>query len=788
MANCRQDCRQYRSSAGFRPAGSQSETAPTFELRLIARNSTIETDIKSRNIRKVQSVFVADQPIQNKEDDFLGRAGFAGHIGDAILKWKSKDALCLGLYGEWGSGKTSIINMCVEHIKEKTKDLKSEERPIIFRFNPWIISGQEAIVKSFLGHLRTILGKPDNAASARNAANLIGGLENFLGILSYIPSAGEVVKGAKEAIGSLKNATLALSEQLDGDLLGLKETISDELRKLNSPVIAIIDDIDRLSKEEIIAVFQLVKAVADFDNVIYFLAFDRKQVENCLEKIHEDYKYKYIDKIIQVGFDIPVPGQNKIKRYLLDNLDELINYKDLDEDEVHRYNNLKFGPLPTLFSNIREVKKYLNYVRFIGPIIENEVSMTDFFIMGAIHQFAPEIYETIINYQEVLVYDRQKGSIKPDYGKEKLQNILEIANRRNGKKFQNLISILFPWIEYLNNSFTSENFDICNKNKRICLKEHFDHLIELTTPEDAVSSQETSNIIKQIDNLELLAKELMEYMKDNRIDKLIERIFNDFSKSMSEQRIQNIIAAMILAEDDLSQIKPDSKKWSSRGDCSRIIDWILGKVDRNNRKGLLQNSMIQSGNSIVLPLSITYRNWRKWDHGDGEPVVEDEGNGKKLLTKSDVEEIKNFVLNKIRIFSKSNYQVKNWRLEDFHYCWKEWTDDDIEVESWKQEVLSDEKNIPNILRNFIRIVNSESIDGSRYRQYIKVKLADLGQFCNVVELVEKCQRLLSEKPDWLDEEDESIIKNFLNEYNNEKEEQDLDCSETQIETAKKSDY
>ena len=65
-----------------------------------------------------------------------------------LLNSCNQDTFTIGLYGKWGSGKTSIVNMTLNEI-ESIQD-KTTERPIIIRFEPWHFSDSTQLLKQFL--------------------------------------------------------------------------------------------------------------------------------------------------------------------------------------------------------------------------------------------------------------------------------------------------------------------------------------------------------------------------------------------------------------------------------------------------------------------------------------------------------------------------------------------------------------------------------------------------------------------------------------------------------------
>ena len=104
-------------------------------------------------------MFKADQPITKCSEDKLGRTSFAEPLAQAILSYKSDECVVLGLFGSWGTGKTSLINMCLECINKAVVSYSENEKPIVIKFNPWNYSGQQQLIVQFFNHLSAALSK-----------------------------------------------------------------------------------------------------------------------------------------------------------------------------------------------------------------------------------------------------------------------------------------------------------------------------------------------------------------------------------------------------------------------------------------------------------------------------------------------------------------------------------------------------------------------------------------------------------------------------------------------------
>ena len=98
-----------------------------------------------------------DRPITKQEDDLLGRSTFSKQLGKTIYEYNATDGLVIGLYGKWGTGKTSIINMTIKEINNLSKNNKDKSEPIIINFNPWNYSDKNNLISLFFQKLKNTL-------------------------------------------------------------------------------------------------------------------------------------------------------------------------------------------------------------------------------------------------------------------------------------------------------------------------------------------------------------------------------------------------------------------------------------------------------------------------------------------------------------------------------------------------------------------------------------------------------------------------------------------------------
>ena len=114
--------------------------------------------------------FLPDTPAQT---DSFSRSPFAEKLARSLCLPADAPGIVIAIEGEWGSGKSTLI----EFIK---KTLLSNNPPILVDFNPWIVSGSEAIIESLLGAIASAVGHDSGTDTAER------GISTGKKILSYV--------------------------------------------------------------------------------------------------------------------------------------------------------------------------------------------------------------------------------------------------------------------------------------------------------------------------------------------------------------------------------------------------------------------------------------------------------------------------------------------------------------------------------------------------------------------------------------------------------------------------
>ena len=526
-----------------------------------------------------------DKPIEKQEDDLLGRASFSNQLGKAIYGHEEKSSLVIGLFGEWGTGKTSIINMVEKEILRLS--LKDNKKQFIIRFSPWNYTDKDNLISLFFESLQSKLKEFDTKKIYKSVRKALCDYANALDLLSYIPGMSpklvEIIKAIAKGQG----------EQLEDkpDLDKSRKTLEKELMKINSKIIVIIDDIDRLTNIQIRDIFQLVKQVADFPNVIYILVMDRNVVQSALTAVHEiDDGNEYLEKIIQIPLEIPQLSKEKLNNIFLNRLEAILNNSSIEVKIDNSYwNNIFTNCISPYINNLRDVNRILNTFQFKYGVLQQETSFEDMIAITTLEVIEPKLYKWISINKETVCGGGIKRIIETFNNKKiDYHELYSSEFKKMGlipEKAIKCISTLFPQFSRDVNEnlyFESTNSDLL-KNMRIANKERFDIYFLCDLSDIKVSRNVINSWVFEFERKQLECV----FNKINRNGE-IEYFLNEIESLVGEipyNRLSLIASVLIILNGNLFTKSSNNILVITAEDKTNIIiEKILDRLTTDNEK------------------------------------------------------------------------------------------------------------------------------------------------------------------------------------------------------------
>lgn len=460
-----------------------------------------------------------DLPITKKEDDILDREKFAECLTAAIINYTNKekntDGLVIGLEGEWGSGKTSLLNL-----------MKAElgNRVILRTFNSWLATDQTSLVTEFF---KTIISaSSENDVFGKEDMKKYG--KSFLINMARSFSIGIPVTGITFSPGKLIDSYISektLSEQ--------KKSIFDSLIKQKSGkwLVLFVDDIDRLSYDEVGILFQLIKNVADFPKVIYVLAYDKEVVINALNRVQQGKGEEYLQKVIQVTYDVPVPERNLLEEYFLQRLNSIVNGREsyrLDQE----YFQWIYLYIREYIKNIRDCNRICNAFSMKYLLCGEECDVGDLLAITVIELYEADVFKDVKNHKFYMLGKDNLGQMVKDtkWIQEFRDKLFSKVNLKKRDFVGGLIYNMFPrFCDLVEEPNVMPSGHRESNSDRICSEESFDKYFALSIKKNEVPINEVVDFLGLEGKAEILTQ--LEFWNDNDQLRYVFKRVNDIFRN-----------------------------------------------------------------------------------------------------------------------------------------------------------------------------------------------------------------------------------------------------------------
>ena len=589
-----------------------------------------------------------DSPLESSKGDELGHERFADSIAKCILSINKTKGGAVAIRGPWGSGKSSVINMVLNQLKEeKPKHL------VAIRFSSWCYRSEDEIVAGFFQELYA--GLKSNIGNKQTDLRSLATLgARIVGVTKVVASGLKVAAPSADALISAGQSLLENVIAQDKSIESLQNDVSDIVGKLNKKILFVIDDIDRLSPDEAIAIFRVIKSVGRLKNVIYLLSYDRVATENAIEKKYPSEGGRYLEKITQASFDLPEPSSSQLNKILMSRFSKI--FKSATE---FRYTDRKVQDIIISETGTpRGVHQLANAISVTFPSVDKNVNIEDFVIIETLRLFRPSVYQKIQENKNAFFespeYLEDENS-QPHY-KEIEDIVIGEESEADRSKLSHLLNRLFPLL-----TSDSQDLDSLNREKRVCSKSHFDTYFRFAVSIDAVSHVEFGNFVKRAGNRKFVEKKLTKDSNESYNESKVESLFNEIENNLDLFNIEDIGPFLISLYSIADRFHASSNFSDSYSRSRSNRDRIVGLSYRSLR--LLNDSdkvskiiyKVCENSPLDLLLELCARTFRGYELNDRmrKQNMRKQNMNRNFMKRKDIDEFASVVLGRIEKHASS---------------------------------------------------------------------------------------------------------------------------------------
>ena len=667
-----------------------------------------------------------DKPIGQPKDDKFGFSPFAEAIAQAIVKNKNPEGTVIAVHGPWGSGKSSVINLVKYHLERKMESEQSqgalesspkshgepqsivpqetsspsgqnEKKPVqvslkILDFKCWWFKGEEALTLEFFRQLYSALDesglKEAKEAVAQLGSRMLGSSAPLMGAV-----ANSIVPGAGGAAASGVNFLRDLIKQ-EKTIEELHSEISKALKNSKKRYLVIIDDIDRLSPDEALLIFRLVKSVGQLPKITYLLAYDREVAEKIVLERYPSEGPHYLEKIVQAGFDIPYPLRPDLQNFFWDFLRELWkdvmeseDWKRLQESDGQRLQNLFDNVVAPQLQSPRDAIRIINALDVTWPAVAGEVDPVDFLALETLRIKEPRFHAILKANREWLIDCDQKNGFDEDPARKASRyDRIFLGEFQDEKREKMKIALchLFPQFDSLWKKSTlaigygitlPNNPELNNYWRRACSPNHFDTYFRFSLTQGVVSMTEINDIIQNSGDADYVKKSLLEINATH-----LERLLDELRLHAKEIPVDNAEAFLhgLFAACDQVAMKmydlPDFGLTDDDSDTNLLC--FLWQILKNflsgcrdmvlEKRSEIISRAVKDCKSLALTTYLAMEEYRDHHPQEGKPP---QHQALWLMTESDMEDFSQVVLEKIEVAAENNSLLRSRKFMIILFTW-----------------------------------------------------------------------------------------------------------------------
>lgn len=709
--------------------------------------------------------FNPDSPVLSSEQDRYSYQSFARGLAREIAEYDRHSSFTIGICGPWGSGKTSLLNLTVDALKDELASGDHNAYSVILPFSPWIVGNRESLLQDLL---------PTIANRIREQVPPHKRKGDFQRALAALETYGRAIKGVElgltvgtatatafgvalapwlaplaavvSGIGTVFGTTV--SGRKPATLDELKRNAQGALEKARIRILLIIDDLDRLDPGEVIEIARLIRSTLDLPHITFLVAYDRDQVSDSISQQLSVNGSAYLEKIIQLEVHVPSANSLDLGRALAQDLETV--FGDLTPEQVESVRHaLWVGARRMFLKTPRDIGRIVNATSFGWSMLKGGADPGDLLAVSCLKVKAPEALAWCKAYCEDYFLNADRGLTATDNSEKFRESLIKACGLSNldHDDLVHFLDDVLPGLSVVADQGKAPSLfkDIGQKKRdqnirqrRLASPEHWRRYFDLGSMAYGLTDAEfTAFLSDAIGNPEraratvIQQSTISEPTGTNSIERLVDRINAEArSGTLSEEARVALVGVLAGAGDSVDENYGPAAFFGTS--AFQMLNWTLQylleplPVDVRNKAIL---DAVGSGQAICwLAYVLRSEYFAHGRIGEGE-------RGERILSPEALDSASEMLVTRLRELAASGNLLQMHSLASPLLFWLESVDSPEEVRKAVDRLIGADLELLKFLEGIKQMVRSTSGD------YWRIDRKLLSRFINVDQTVRRLEAM-----------------------------------------------
>ncbi|HHQ4663587.1 TPA: KAP family P-loop NTPase fold protein, partial [Aeromonas veronii] len=502
----------------------------------------------------------------------------------------------------------------------------------------------------------------------------------------------------------------------DESVEALHTELSNALREQKKRFLIVIDDIDRLSPDEVLLMFRLVKSVGRLPNVMYLLVYDRLLAEKIVTERYPSEGAHYLEKIVQAAFELPEPSAFDVQQHLQSQIVSICG--SAAETDSVRFMNIFYESIAPAMRTPRDVIRYTNSLSVSWPAVANEVNCADFLALEVFRLLHPEIYRAIRQNKSILSGNRSYDSREREEIDKRFNELFFGPNPKPGyDRIRRSLMRLFPALEsvWRNHTYGGNPEKRWRMERRVCSDRHFDTYFRFSISDDALTSTELNEFLVHVDDVGYVKRTLSGAVSVvRRAGGTKAAVWLEYlhlhADCIAQDKVQPLLTALFEIADDLNVEADNAKGFGWGNNNFRLLGLLraltLEKMSLEERSSIFLQACATA--SIGWLGHFTHSAWTDYYPREGK---EPESPENCLTTEAVAHELRRLLYSRIKVAAADGSLCVLRNLTSLLYSWVDLANDDgAAVRAWTSTLITTDDGVRLLAKAFTSYAWTQGVD------------------------------------------------------------------------------